>query len=319
MTRRHQQPVHRLHGVSSPRRRAPVRRAAGRRGFTLVELLVVIAIIGTLVGLLLPAVQAVRESGRKATCQNHLRQIGVALQNHETALRIFPTGGNQWWTPPNFVGGRPATGVQQDAGWGYQLLPHLEESAAWAPPGSDDVSRQTAAIAALVAPYFCPSRRPPQAATYADIHYLDGRELTHGLIDYAGANLGGNGLLVRSGSDRRAQSRRAAAVTDGLSKTIAVGEKRLNVRLLGKWQEDDNEGYTAGWDEDTLRRTDIPPQRDHRGDDDGGEAFGSSHAGTFQVVFADGSVHALGYDVDPAVFDRLGNVGDGQVLAEGDY
>jgi prepilin-type N-terminal cleavage/methylation domain-containing protein len=63
-----------------------------RTGFTLVELLVVIAIIGTLVGLLLPAVQAARESARRSSCQNNLKQIGVALHNYHDATRGFPKG-----------------------------------------------------------------------------------------------------------------------------------------------------------------------------------------------------------------------------------
>ena len=65
-----------------------------RRGFTLVELLVVIAIIGVLIALLLPAVQAAREAARRATCANQVKQIGLAMQNHVSALGVFPTGGN---------------------------------------------------------------------------------------------------------------------------------------------------------------------------------------------------------------------------------
>jgi prepilin-type N-terminal cleavage/methylation domain-containing protein len=97
-----------------------------RRGFTLVELLVVIAIIGVLVAILLPAVQAAREAGRRTTCINNLRNIGLAWQNHLDVHKHYPTGGWGWlWA------GDPDRGYgpRQPGGWMYNVLPYMEEQA----------------------------------------------------------------------------------------------------------------------------------------------------------------------------------------------
>src|SRR5262245_2805395 len=101
------------------------------RAFTLIELLVVVAITGMLVALLLPAIQASRESANRASCQNNLKQIALAFQLHHDAHKFFPTGGWAWDSPPTYIQGKPAVGSDQQAGWGFQILPHLEGNAAW--------------------------------------------------------------------------------------------------------------------------------------------------------------------------------------------
>ncbi|MEX0613652.1 MAG: DUF1559 domain-containing protein [Pirellulales bacterium] len=159
-----------------------------RTGFTLVELLVVIAIIGVLIALLLPAVQAAREAGRRSQCKNNLKQIGLAMQSHEGVYNMFPTGGNKRWpqledylkdylTQPDKTKrqGPANSAPRQGLGWAFQILPFMEEEAIHG-------IHQTSQIEGVfVRAYNCPSRRGPTQFEGDPFAWL---------TDYAGAQPG---------------------------------------------------------------------------------------------------------------------------------
>jgi prepilin-type N-terminal cleavage/methylation domain-containing protein/prepilin-type processing-associated H-X9-DG protein len=287
------------------------KRAVQGLAFTLVELLVVIAIIGVLIGLLLPAVQKVREAANRTSCQNNLKQLGLAFHNHHDTLHYFPTGGWYAYTPPNYLQGQPAVGPDQHAGWGFQVLPFMEADIVWnGGQATNDVDRAIIAIGATNPLFFCPSRRPPQTVTYGDNYVppLTGGKITHALCDYAASNKEGTGII------RQFKTTRILDITDGTSKTLLLGDKRMNLYFLGSKQPDDNQGYTVGWNTDTIRKTNVRPAPDYSAPTgDGMGQFGSSHPGAFNALFADGSVHPISYQIDRHTFSLLGNKSDGQV------
>jgi prepilin-type N-terminal cleavage/methylation domain-containing protein len=288
-----------------------------RRAFTLIELLVVIAIIGILVALLLPAVQAARESARRTECMNHLKQFGVAFQNHHDTFHFLPDGGRHWSNAPDYnANGKPEIGPAQRAGWGFQILPYLEQESLWlGAGGATSADRQRNTISKLVAVFFCPSRRAPNLLPPVGNWYAPAGTFPHSPSDYAGSNHENTGAVIQNPTfgGSPVASIGFAALIDGTANTMLVGEKRLNFVLLGQYQSDDNEGYTCGWDHDMMRFTDREPRPDTRSGN-GEQRFGSLHPGIFQAVFADGAVHIIPYTIELTVFTRMGNRSDGETF-----
>lgn len=296
-----------------------------RKGFTLVELLVVIAIIGVLVALLLPAIQQAREAARRMSCSNNMRQVGIATHNHHDQFKQLPHAGVSWNYPPRYVNGVAQVKEQQFAGWGFQLLPFLEQQQLFDGAGMpDDDTRMRNAIAGAIPAYYCPSRRSVKTKKPVGGWYGPSGTYSHGQTDYACANASGNnGAIIKmdeSGGTPQTVISGLESIIDGTSNVLLFGEKRISLYdSIQDYPWDDNEGYTAGWDCDVVRDggdalSGNPPGStlwtkqplpDVKGWGGGDCRFGSSHPAGFNVCLADASVRFIPFNIDPVLFVRM--------------
>ena len=247
-----------------------------REAFTLIELLVVIAIIAVLVGLLLPAIQKVREASFRTSCSNNLRQIGIAFHTHHNDHNFFPHGGNTDNDPPGYSAtGIPLVGTQQLAGWGFQILPYVEGTNAWnGGTASDTRTKQNNAISTPNKVFFCAARRGPTVWTLTATIY-QGYNM-HAQTDYAASDYENTGVV------RKMYCTRISQITDGTANTLLVGDKSLQPDGMNGSQPDDDQGYTVGWDQDVMRYTNKPPNFDRFGQAQANQQFGSLHPTRFR-------------------------------------
>ena len=319
-----------------------------RLGFTLLELLIAIGIICLLIQLALPAIENAREAARRTVCQNNLRELGLAVMHHHDAIGHYPTDGWGWSWLGDADRGFDA---KQPGSWIFNILDFIEErnirSMTTGKTGIEKAKAMRYLCATPIPLLVCPDRRPARAfkigmtnpglktndefqlpitlgarSDYA-INTGDwGRgepaadfQLPKTLAEgdspdfqwydtskYTGISFGRSGIRIRD-------------VTDGTSKTYMIGEKCIEAdRYLDGVDKGDNESMYSGFDNDNGRSAEYPAAQD--GATQIPSAFGSCHAGFWNAVFCDGSIHSIPYTLDLEIHRRLANRQDGKNIEQ---
>jgi len=262
-----------------------------RRGFTLIELLVVIAIIAILIGLLLPAVQKVREAAARMSCTNNLKQLGLALHSYHDVNNTFPQYGTSWLRLIN---------------------PYIEQDNL-ARSGSSSVQVKT---------WLCPSAVLATGnATQAKTHYLGVTGFRYS--DYV---TGDTGVVSVYPSATRVQ---ITHITDGTSNTVMVGERPTTAdgywgwangidwdsHLWTVWQSGDPQVYGSSCPQPMYFQAPLPPSSPQANCDV--HHFWSNHTGGGNFALADGSVRFFAYSAGTTIIPLMATRARGEIIPNG--
>jgi len=317
-----------------------------QRGFSLVEMLVVIAIVATLVALTLPAVDALREASRAATCRHRLREVTLATLQFEAVSGALP--------PARIVAPQDGSAIPSSATWLIRIMPFLGHDALakrWIET-QDYASQEDAVRAGVVTEFLCPSRRSPdQALANAGRTpdrfsscgcFIPGRMSAGGAVsDFAGNHgsptdrgapvpLGAagpsTGTIVSSeplpGTGRWRHRVRIRDISDGTSRTLLVGEKHVGRNSLLS-SPDDGPAYDSAEFSSMSRVGGIGAPLAAGPDDTavgmGGLVFGGPHPGGCHMAFVDGRVTKVSTTIAPEALDRICNRHDASVAQAGDH
>ena len=304
-----------------------------RRGFTLIELLVVIAIIAILIGLLLPAVQKVREAAARSTCMNNLKQLTLGLHNYHSAYEKFPAGirRNQGAAPPSTNNYTLTVDPTRRTNWTIEVLPYIEQDNVhkkWN-YNNFNANRGVTGDAATMSwhsikTFLCPSDPGPAVDTTSDgassppRHWgLTRYAANAGRRSYRRANQTNDGPFIHN------TQRNIAGISDGTSNTIFLGERSTVDPVfdstgdsLAAWG-----WYPFGAEGDVLASAaerinwKMPAPATQANYDLRINVFGSSHSGGANFALGDGSVRFIRDSMDLVTLERACMYQDGLVVS----
>ncbi len=315
-----------------------------RQGFTLVELLVVIAIIGILIALLLPAVQAARETARRTQCSNNLKQLGIALHNYHSAFKTFPAAAEVILRPSSQGGHCLTPGDCRGNSVYAALLPYVEDGAlkrlydsvaaiGWMGFGNyfgEPPLPANLAYAEIELPiYICPSHQKYTRFKIRRDYFAVVGGKTKAATSYEG-DVFQDGIFVMN------KKHGIKVITDGSSKTLAIGESIHESRWgMGSGYGNASVGGPCPWfvagscsSADNCGPASISQGRDFRSakypinsslfpiaaTEDNEVPFGSAHPGGAQFLFADGHVQLLVDTIELFVYQALSTRAGGESI-----